>query len=69
MLKQLLATCMIVLPLTANSALLERLGGLAYYDDVADLTWLADANAGAGSVYDNGVSTTDGLMPMTGQLV
>ena len=30
--------------LSANAALLERLGGLAYYDDVAKLTWLADAN-------------------------
>lgn len=30
---------------TVNAALIERLGGLAYYDDVADLTWLADANA------------------------
>ena len=29
----------------ANAALVERLGGLAYYDDEADLTWLADANA------------------------
>ena len=31
--------------LSANAALVSRLGGLAYYDDVADLTWLADANA------------------------
>jgi hypothetical protein len=30
---------------SANAALLSRLGGLAYYDDVADLTWLADAKA------------------------
>ena len=28
----------------ANAALIERLGGLAYYDDQADMTWLADAN-------------------------
>lgn len=42
----------------ANAALLERLGGLAYYDDVADLTWLADANAmdGAGPFNDGMVS-------------
>lgn len=54
----------------ANAALISRLGGLAYYDDVADLTWLADANAGAGSIYDDlqilphGTfgTTTDGLM-------
>jgi hypothetical protein len=30
----------------------SRLGGLAYYDPVADVTWLADANAAAGSGYD-----------------
>lgn len=46
----------------ANAALIERLGGLAYYDDVADLTWLADASAGAGSIFDNGNNTSDGAM-------
>ena len=30
---------------SADAALVQRLGGLAYYDNVADLTWLADANA------------------------
>ena len=30
---------------SAGAAMVERLGGLAYYDDIADLTWLADANA------------------------
>jgi hypothetical protein len=28
----------------ANAALLSRSGGQAYYDDVLDITWLADAN-------------------------
>ena len=28
-----------------NAALVERLGGLAYYDTEANLTWLTDANA------------------------
>ena len=41
----------------------------AVYDDVAVLTWLANANAGAGSAYDDGnptaPSTTDGLMSWT----
>jgi len=32
------------------------------YDTVLDLTWLANWNAGAGSSFDNGFSTTDGLM-------
>jgi hypothetical protein len=31
--------------LSSNAALDSRLGGLAYYDTEADLTWLADANA------------------------
>jgi len=34
----------------------------AYYDTTLNITWLADANAGAGSVFDNGASTTDGNM-------
>ena len=35
----------LVLSTSTNAALIERLGGLAYYDDVANLTWLANANA------------------------
>ena len=42
--QKLLIISALVLSTSANSALLERLGGLAYYDDEADLTWLADAN-------------------------
>lgn len=34
----------------------------AYYDTVLDITWLADANYGAGSIYDNGTSISDGKM-------
>lgn len=51
------ATLLSVLSSSTNAALLERLGGLAYYDDEADLTWLADANYAATTGYD-----TDGLM-------
>lgn len=53
---------------TAHAALQGRdlngsLGSFeAYYDTVLDITWLADANAGAGSSYDNGSNTTDGRM-------
>lgn len=37
----------------ASAALIERLGGLAYYDDVANVTWLADANVlGPATWYD-----------------
>jgi hypothetical protein len=34
----------------------------AFYDTVLDITWLADANAGAGSSHDDGFNTTDGDM-------
>jgi hypothetical protein len=37
---------------TADAALVSRLGGQAYYDTVANLTWLADANAAQTSGYD-----------------
>ena len=37
---------------SAHATLSPRLGGLAYYDDVADLTWLADANYAQTSGYD-----------------
>lgn len=37
--------CLAVVTFSADATLVSRLGGLAYYDDVADLTWLADANA------------------------
>ena len=47
---------------TADAALVTRLGGLAVYDTDLDITWLADTNAGAGSIFDDGLSTTDGLM-------
>ena len=43
----------LALSTSVNAALIERLGGLAYYDDVADLTWLADALSAQTSGYDN----------------
>lgn len=36
----------------AEAALIERLGGKAIYDDVANLTWLQDANYAKTSGYD-----------------
>lgn len=45
----------------AQAALHDRGGGLIY-DDVLNVTWLQDANYGAGSSYDNGDSTSDGQM-------
>ena len=55
-------TSFIVLPVSVNAALIERLGGLAYYDTELDITWLANANAAAGSAFDNGLSPNDGQM-------
>ena len=34
---------LMLISFSANAALISRLGGLAYYDDVADLTWRANA--------------------------
>ena len=34
----------------------------AFYDTVLNVTWLADANAAAGGVFDNGDRITDGQM-------
>lgn len=47
---------------SANAALISRLEGQVVYDTDRNITWLADANAGAGSIYDDGRSSTDGLM-------
>ncbi len=45
----------------ANAALLDRGGGLIYDSD-RNVTWLANANLGAGSAYDDGFLNNDGLM-------
>lgn len=39
-----LAALLLGLPLAAQATLVSRAGGLAYYDTVLDITWLADAN-------------------------
>jgi len=54
----------------AEATLIDRglfndgLGGSVrlIYDTDIDITWLGDANFGAGSPFDSGVSNTDGLM-------
>ena len=54
---------LLVISTSANAALIERLGGLAYYDDVANLTWLADANYAMTGGYDaDGAMTWDQAM-------
>ena len=51
-----------IITLPSHASLITVLDGQAVYDDVADLTWLANANAGADSEYDDGGSTSDGRM-------
>lgn len=53
-----LMAVVLVISSSANAALVGRLADSngvyqAYYDDVANLTWLADSNAGIGSGYDS----------------
>lgn len=48
----------------AQAALIDRGGGMIYDSDL-NITWLANANLGAGSAYDNGSNTTDGRMTWT----
>lgn len=45
----------------AQAALFDRGSGLIYDDDL-NVTWLKDANYGAGSAYDDLASGTDGRM-------
>jgi len=57
-------TTALILSTSANAALVERLGGRAYYDDVAKLTWLADANYSVTQYANSGGTEgdADGLM-------
>lgn len=45
----------------AHATLIDRGGGLIY-DDVLNVTWLQNANYGAGSAFDDGASASDGKM-------
>lgn len=49
--------------LSANAALVSRLGGQAYYDDVLDVTWLADANLVASNTFGLAYNTDLGMHP------
>lgn len=57
MLKRISLLSLFIISFNTHAALVERLGGLAYYDTDTDLTWLADANFSQTSGYD-----TDGRM-------
>ncbi len=41
----------LIMSTSANSALVSRLGGLAYYDTDLDVTWIADANLAASNTF------------------
>jgi len=70
--KVLTAVCLcavVTVSSISHAALVGRLaatpGGMdyqAYYDTALNITWLADANAGAGSAFDDGTFATDGRM-------
>ena len=46
----------------AQAGLESRAGGTMVYDNVLNITWLANANQGAGSSFDDGSPTSDGRM-------
>ena len=55
---------------SANSSLVERLGGQAYYDTSLNITWLADANYSMTSGYDDdGRMNWDEALAWADQLV
>ena len=67
------AAATLVLATTAHAALVGRdingvavagsnVGAVFLYDTDLNITWLRNANAGAGSSFDDGFSTTDGRM-------
>ncbi len=47
--------------LSANAALVSRLGGLAYYDNQLNITWAADANINGKDTWNNQVGWAAGL--------
>ncbi len=59
--KLVVATTALILSSNVTAHLESRLGGLAYYNDEADLTWLADANAGGFMPWNNARSWVEGL--------
>ncbi len=46
---------------TANATLISRLGGLAYYDDVLNITWAADADINGADTWANQKAWAAGL--------
>lgn len=59
--RKIIAAALTTIPMLASAALIDRGGGLIY-DTALNVTWLQDANHGAGSPFDDGFSSTDGRM-------
>jgi hypothetical protein len=57
----LFGTLFLSLTSVAHAVLIDKGGGLIYDDDL-NLTWLANANAAAGTAFDDGTNTSDGGM-------
>jgi hypothetical protein len=53
---------------SSHASLVDRGSGLIYDPDL-NITWLQNANYGAGSLYDDGFSTTDGRMTFASAVV
>jgi hypothetical protein len=51
---RVLGVILLFVTASSNAALHSRLGGQAYYDDVLDISWTADASiSGTGTIYDH----------------
>lgn len=60
------ACALTFLSLSSEAALYSRLGGQAYYDDVLDVTWVADANLAASNSFGLAYNTNLGNHPDDG---
>lgn len=56
------AALSLILSSTANATLFSRLGGQAIYDDVLNITWLANANLAASNTFGVSGINTNGSM-------
>lgn len=54
--------CLALISINANAALIPKLGGAVVYDDVLDLTWLANANLAASNTFSVSNIGIDGEM-------
>lgn len=67
--KKLISILLVFAFASADAALISRLDNAAYYDDVLDITWLADANYAQTSGYDaDGKMTWDSAQTWIGTL-